>query len=119
MRPPVRHRAVKYASACAALIVGLLIASSARAVEIVGVQPFAFDQPQIYALLQPAAGGAPYSADIGFGFQTFNISGFLDTGSSGVESRLSIFNGSRYEPMSLEARKVMYEPAGFTSLLPR
>ncbi|WP_456621665.1 MULTISPECIES: caspase family protein [unclassified Bradyrhizobium] len=40
-------------------------------------------------------------------------------GSSGVESRLSIFNGSRYEPMSLEARKAMQEPAGFTSLLAR
>ncbi|MDH2343340.1 hypothetical protein QCM77_07260 [Bradyrhizobium sp. SSUT18] len=25
-------------------------------------------------------------------------------GSSGVESRLSIFNGSRYEPMTLEER---------------
>lgn len=63
---------------------GLLIVSSARAIEIVGVQPFAFDQPQVYALLQPAAGGAPYSADIGFGIKTFNIFGFLDTGSSGV-----------------------------------
>ena len=58
---------------------------------------------------------------IGFGdqgFVTFSPEGCY-TGSSGVESRLSIFNGSRYEPMSLEARKVMYEPAGFTSLLPR
>nr|WP_314959515.1 WD40 repeat domain-containing protein [Bradyrhizobium cosmicum] len=40
-------------------------------------------------------------------------------GSDGVESRLSIFNGSRYEPMSLEARKAMQEPAGFTVLLAR
>jgi len=40
-------------------------------------------------------------------------------GSSGVESRLSIFNGSRYEPMTLEARKAMQEPAGFTALLAR
>lgn len=40
-------------------------------------------------------------------------------GSSGIESRLSIFNGSRYEPMTLEARKAMQEPAGFTSLLAR
>jgi WD40 repeat protein len=38
-------------------------------------------------------------------------------GSNGVESHLSIFNGSRYEPMTLEARKAMQEPAGFTALL--
>jgi hypothetical protein len=30
-----------------------------------------------------------------------------------------IFNGSRYEPMSMEARKAMQEPAGFTALLAR
>jgi WD40 repeat protein len=40
-------------------------------------------------------------------------------GSNGVESHLSIFNGSRYEPMTLEARKAMQEPAGFTALLAR
>jgi WD40 repeat protein len=40
-------------------------------------------------------------------------------GSNGIESRLSIFNGSRYEPMSMEARKAMQEPAGFTALLAR
>jgi WD40 repeat protein/uncharacterized caspase-like protein len=58
---------------------------------------------------------------IGFGSQ-----GFLGytpegcyAGSSGVEGRLSIFNGSRYQPMSTEAQRVMYEPAGFTALLAR
>jgi len=40
-------------------------------------------------------------------------------GSNGVESKLSIFTGSRYEPISLEARKAMQEPAGFASLLAR
>lgn len=40
-------------------------------------------------------------------------------GSSGVESRLSISTGNRFEPMSPEARKAMQEPAGFTSLLAR
>lgn len=40
-------------------------------------------------------------------------------GSNGIESRLSIFTGSRFEPMSPEARKAMLEPAGFTSLLGR
>jgi WD40 repeat protein len=58
---------------------------------------------------------------IGFGDQgylTYTPEGCY-TGSNGIENRLSIFDGSRYEPMSLEARKVMFEPAGFTSLLAR
>jgi WD40 repeat protein len=58
---------------------------------------------------------------IGFGNQgylTYTPEGCY-AGSSGVENRLSIFNGSRYEPMSPEARKVMFEPAGFASLLAR
>jgi hypothetical protein len=58
---------------------------------------------------------------IGFGddgFVSYTPEGCY-AGSNGVESRLSIFNGSRYEPMSIEARKAMQEPAGFTSLLAR
>lgn len=58
---------------------------------------------------------------IGFGEQgylTYTPEGCY-AGSNGVENRLSIFNGSRYEPMSLEARKIMFEPGGFTSLLAR
>ena len=58
---------------------------------------------------------------IGFGdggYVSFTPEGCY-AGSSGVESRLSIFNGSRYEPMSMDARKAMQEPAGFTSLLAR
>ena len=58
---------------------------------------------------------------IGFGtqgFVTYTPEGCY-AGSSGVESRLSVFNGSRFQPMSTEAQKVMYEPAGFASLLAR
>ncbi len=58
---------------------------------------------------------------IGFGddgYVSFTPEGCY-AGSSGVENRLSIFNGSRYEPMSMDARKAMQEPAGFTSLLAR
>lgn len=40
-------------------------------------------------------------------------------GSNGIESRLSIFTGNRFEPMTPEARRAMLEPAGFTSLLAR
>ncbi|MCK1384419.1 caspase family protein [Bradyrhizobium sp. 21] len=58
---------------------------------------------------------------IGFGddgFVSYTPEGCY-AGSSGIESRLSISSGSRYEPMSLEARKAMQEPAGFATLLAR
>ncbi|WP_370691940.1 caspase family protein [Bradyrhizobium xenonodulans] len=58
---------------------------------------------------------------IGFGddgFVSYTPEGCY-AGSNGVESRLSISSGSRFEPMSLEARKAMQEPAGFSLLLAR
>ncbi|MGT2437830.1 caspase family protein [Bradyrhizobium betae] len=58
---------------------------------------------------------------IGFGddgFVSFTPEGCY-AGSSGIESRLSISSGGRVEPMPLEARKAMQEPAGFISLLAR
>jgi hypothetical protein len=58
-------------------------AHSAPAVEIDGVQPLAFDQPQVNVALQPDAGGSPYGFSFG-GFSTFNITAYLDTGASGV-----------------------------------
>lgn len=60
------------------------LAATTLAVEIQGVQPIAFDQPQVEMMLQPAAGGNPYLADLGFGIKLFNITAFLDTGSSGI-----------------------------------
>jgi WD40 repeat protein/uncharacterized caspase-like protein len=56
---------------------------------------------------------------IGFGdrgYLTYTPEGCY-AGSSGIESHLSIYNGTRYEPMSPEARKVMFEPSGFAALL--
>ena len=58
---------------------------------------------------------------IGFGdqgFVTFTPEGCF-SGSNGIEAHLSIFDGRRYQPISSDARKVMYEPAGFASLLAR
>jgi hypothetical protein len=57
------------------------------------------------------------------GFVSYRPEGCY-AGSNSVESRLSISSGSRYEPMTLVARKAMQEkamqePAGFTSLLAR
>jgi hypothetical protein len=68
-----------------ALIVFLAaLGSTALAVDIEGVQPIGFDQPQVEVILQPEAGGDPYLFDLGFGIKLFNITAFLDTGSSGV-----------------------------------
>jgi WD40 repeat protein len=58
---------------------------------------------------------------IGFGEQgylTYTPEGCY-SGSSGVENGLSVYDGSHYQPMSMEARRVMFEPAGFAALLGR
>jgi hypothetical protein len=57
--------------------------TGALAIDIQGTLPASADQPTINALLQPVGGGNPYMLDL-LGFQTFNISAFLDTGTSGV-----------------------------------
>jgi hypothetical protein len=67
-----------------AIFILIPLDATTLAVEIQGVQPIAFDQPQVELMLQPAAGGNPYLADIGFGIKLFNITAFLDTGSSGI-----------------------------------
>jgi WD40 repeat protein len=40
-------------------------------------------------------------------------------GSSGIDSRVSVLTGSRYERISADARKAMFNPAGFAGLLGR
>jgi hypothetical protein len=81
IRAPQAFRA---ALASFAILILTSLAATTWAVEIQGVQPIAFDQPQIEMMLQPAAGGNPYLDDEGFGIKLFNITAFLDTGSSGI-----------------------------------
>ena len=50
--------------------------------DIQGVQAAALDQPQIHALFRRSAAGTPLSASDGFGGTTFDVTGFLDTGTS-------------------------------------
>ena len=69
---------------CALSCVLTALGSTALAVDIEGVQPIGFDQPQVELILQPEAGGDPYLFDLGFGIKLFNITAFLDTGSSGI-----------------------------------
>jgi hypothetical protein len=61
-----------------------LVTSPVLAVDIQGILPIAFDQPQVYGVLQPAGGGSPYAGEDIFGNPSFTISAFLDTGSSGI-----------------------------------
>lgn len=50
---------------------------------ISGVQPAAFDQPQIHAAISRPGSTQPLSASDGFGGTTFDVQAFLDTGTSG------------------------------------
>ena len=75
-------------------LAALFAPPSAVAVDYEGVNYAALDIPQVNLLIQPAAGGDPYSLEI-FGFETFNIPGFLDTGASGVV--ISKFTGDLWE----------------------
>lgn len=61
-----------------------LAAQAVRATDIFGVQPAALDQPRINAYITRTPGGAPLAADLGGGFETFNIQAFFDTGASGI-----------------------------------
>jgi hypothetical protein len=83
----------------AALFVALLACLAgprpAWAVDIDGTQPFAFDQPQVNGVLLPAGSQVPYSGKDILDNTTFNVLGFLDTGSSGIviDSRMKpLFN---------------------------
>lgn len=64
-------------------LVFAMTSSVAMATDIPGLQFAALDQPRINAYVTRTPGGAPIVADI-FGYQTFNIEAYYDTGASGV-----------------------------------
>jgi MYXO-CTERM domain-containing protein len=64
----------------AALAAVLLCARPSLGVDLEHIQPASIAQPLMHAALQPAAGGPPYESDL----LGFNITGYLDTGSSGI-----------------------------------
>ncbi len=66
-----------------ALAVALLV-RTAWAVDIDGVREGSLDQPRMNFVIEPGAGGDPYSYEGLFGGTSINIFGFLDTGASGV-----------------------------------
>ena len=69
----------------ACLIAALSATGPVRALDIVGVQNAALDQPRVNALLRLTPDGAPLTGvEPIFGDSIFNIQAFLDTGASGV-----------------------------------
>lgn len=74
-----RRRLIFPAIACV-----LTPACTALATDIIGVLPGALDQPQVNAIIRPTATSDPYVYDDVFSGSGFNITGYLDTGASGV-----------------------------------
>jgi len=64
-----------------------------------GVQPIAFDQPQIHGLFRHSSGGTPISAvDPDTGDTSFDVQGFLDTGTSGILLSRKALKASTFNP---------------------
>jgi hypothetical protein len=59
-------------------------AQSALGTDITGVLPGALDQPQVNFIVRPTDTQDPWIYDDVFSGQGFNVTGFLDTGASGV-----------------------------------
>jgi hypothetical protein len=64
---------------------GLVVAPcGVLATDVTGVRFAALDQPRINTYFSLTPGGPPIIVDIGFGFESFNVQAFLDTGASGM-----------------------------------
>src|SRR5579862_8487750 len=76
-----------------------------------GVQPVAFDQPQIHGLFKLSANGAPLLADDGAGDTSFDVQGFLDTGTSGI-----LLSQETSQGLNIQSETVSGNPATFTDI---
>lgn len=79
----IKHLVVHLA-VTALLLVATTLSSTARAVDIHGVQAGSLDQPRMNFVIESAATGLPYDYEGIFGGQSINIFAFLDTGASGI-----------------------------------
>src|SRR5205807_9906612 len=77
-----------------------------------GVQPAAYDQPQIHVLFRQTATGSPLIADDGLGDTSFDVTGFLDTGSSGVVISQETAQGLNIQSSTFNGQPVTYADVG-------
>ncbi len=77
-----------------------------------GVQPVAFDQPQINALFRLSPGGTPITAtDPTTGDSGFNVQGFLDTGTSSL-----LLSQETAQGLGLPSETYQGKPVAFTDI---
>src|SRR5438128_930871 len=84
--------------------------------DIQGVQPDAFSQPQIHALVRTTATGQPLSAPDYFGGQTFDITGFLDTGTSEVLLSQETAQALNIAPATYNGQTISFGDVGVQGL---
>lgn len=96
---PLARRRGQLAAAGVAALASSLAASSAWATDIDGVQPGSFDLPRIHAILQTSPTSDPLVGMDGNGLDnSYDIQGFLDTGTSGVLLSLETAQGFGVNP---------------------
>jgi hypothetical protein len=79
---------------------------------IEGVQPAAFDQPQIHAAISRPGSTQPLSADDGFGGTTFDVQAFLDTGTSGFVLSQETAQGLGIQSEQVNGQNATYSDFG-------
>ncbi len=87
-------------------------AVAATPILIEGVQPVAFDQPQIHAIFRRGASGAPLSANDGLGGTSFNVQAFLDTGTSGMLLSQETATGLGINSQTSRGRPITFSDVG-------
>ena len=80
--------------------------------DIDGVQAAALDQPQIHAFFRTTPNGVPLSADDGFGDTTFDVTAFLDTGTSGMLLSQETAQGLGIASSTFNGQPVVYSDVG-------
>jgi hypothetical protein len=90
----------------------LCAAPAAWATDIAGVQPAAYDQPQIHALFRTSANGTPIEGTDILGNDSYDIQGFLDTGTSGVLLSQEAAGRFGFNPSTYNGTTVTFSDVG-------
>lgn len=77
-----------------------------------GVQPASYDQPQIHVLFRNSPNGPPLTADDGAGGTSFDVTGFLDTGTSGIVVSQETAQALGFQSYVYNGQTVTYSDVG-------